>query len=111
MSEIIVSWSESLGAQRLNTIGADVHDERVHHGDVVVRAGLGRRLQIGAQLGKERDWRARLYVRVELEFELVWQVVRVRVGDFRRRGVDVGDHVYFEVGCERVREFHAAREG
>lgn len=101
---------ETLGTQRLYAVGAHVHDERVHERDVVSRARLGRRLQVRAQLGQERDGRARSYVGVELELELERQVVDVGVGDLGRRRVDVGDHVHLEIGRERIGQLHVARE-
>lgn len=95
MSEITVSGCETFSAQCLNTIGAHVHDQRVHKRNIIVRAGIGRVLQVRSQVGEEWDGRSGLYVRVEIELQFEWNIVDVRVGDLGRGWVDVGDHVHF----------------
>ena len=95
----------------MDSVRAHVNNQRVHELDVVVRSGLGRGLQIRAQIAQEGDGRSGLDVRVEVVLELERDVVDVRVGDFGRGRVKVRDHVDLEVGRERVGELHGAREG
>ncbi len=68
-------------------------------------------MQIGPQIAEESDRRPGLDITVQIALELVWYVVDVWVRDLRRTGVDLGDHVHFEVGRERIGQFHAAWEG
>ena len=111
VAQVDMGGGEALGAQCLDAVGAHVDDERVHELYVVVRAGLGRRLQVGAQVAEKGDRSARLDVRVEVALELVGYVVDVGVGDLGRTRVDVGDHVDLEVGRERIGQLHGARKG